>query len=89
MGPEEEAENWEDAEEMHGAGKVGRNADARSRDRTRIQPSTRGGFINAALEIRHQIIYERDKGYGTGTELVRRNKGPALRCTYPSILKCC
>ena len=37
-GPEEEAENWEDMEETHEAGEVGRNANAPSGDEGSIQP---------------------------------------------------
>ena len=37
-GPEDEAENWEDVEETHEAGKAGRNANAPNGDEARIQP---------------------------------------------------
>ena len=40
VGPEEEAENWKDVKETHGAGKAGRNTNAPSEDEARIQPST-------------------------------------------------
>ena len=35
---EEQAENWEDREQTHEAGKAGRDANAQSGDETRIQP---------------------------------------------------